>query len=184
MTKKKALIYFLILIVSVSITAICKYYFLTDPAKDFPEACQIAIGPNCTQYLIVLMNEKKYEDVVKILRVRVQDNKNLLSTFKRKIANKDLLKMDNGKVLEAFMACNDVEDCKNDYFTLETAIVTVKDIVNDLILMADIEENQYKDKSAAIKTLKEAINILEKNIYVSGSEYTIKALSEKIDSLK
>lgn len=184
MTKKKALIYFVILVVSVSLTAVFKHFFLTDPAKDFPDVCKIAIGPNCTQYLSSLTQEKKYDEAVKIQLVRIHDNKSVLRTFKRKISNKDLLKMDNKKGIEILLSCADTEICKKDYYLLEAAIVTVKDIVNDLVFIADIQENQYKDNVAARKTLNEAIKVLKKNLYVAGSEDTIKALSEKVESLK
>lgn len=184
MTKKKMLIYFIIFIVSVSITAVFKHYFLIDPAKDFPEVCKIAIGPNCTQHLRALVEEQKYDDVVKILKVRICDNKALLASFKSKISNKDLLKMNSTKVLENLLSCKDLERCKADYYLLETAIVTVKDIVNDSITVADIQENQYKDNAMARKSLKSAIDVLEKNVYVSSADDTIKALSEKIESLK
>lgn len=183
MTKKKALMYFIILIVAVMVTSVCKHYFLTDPAQDFPDVCKIAIGPNCSQYLNVLVNEKKYDEFLEIQKVRIYDNKALLARFKRKISNKDLLKLDNTKVMDTLLTCADDAECKKDFYILGTIVDTVKDIVNDLISVAGVYENHYNDAATARRFLNEAISILEKNMYVSGADDTIKALSGKVDSL-
>lgn len=184
MTKKKALMYLIIFIAAVSITAVLKHFYLQDPSKNFPDACRPVIAISCQGYINKLTAEKKYDEAVKIQQVRIKENEKILSFFKRKIQNKCLLSMDMKETEETFKGCIGTKAGKRDYFLLKTAEFTIRDIVIDSLAVSEIQLTEKKEPVQAKKTLKNAIKIVKKNKYFFARESSLKELNRQLKQIK
>lgn len=184
MTKKKALVYFVIFVVLVSLTQIWKVYYLEDPASKLPDACKMVISPACQAYINKITAEKKYDETVNIQKIRIKENEELLSFFKRKIKDKTLIKMTSKEADDKLKACIDTPICKQDYFLLKTADFTIRDILFDSLAVSQIQYTELKDKESAEKTLKHIEKIILKNKYFERYDDAIKIIDKEKSELK
>lgn len=184
MTKKKAFIYLLIFIVLVGCQRVWKHYYLMDPAKDFPEECKMTIEPSCQLYLNKISKEGKYEEAVKIQKVRINENEKILNFYKSRVFNKFLFYKTAKEVDEELKTCIDRPNCKKDYYLLKASDFTIRDIVIDSLAVSEIELKELKDKNAAIKTLKKARKIVRKNKFFFAKDSAINALDIQIAQLE
>ena len=191
MTKKKALIYSIIFVILVSITAIWKSFYFKDLTKDFPDVCKMVIAPSCQYYIMNISEQKKYEEAVKIQKVRVIENEKILKFYRSKIFNKCLLSMTPKEADESILKCAGLPDTaanadrkKTDYFIIKAADFTIQDIVTDSLAIAEIQLNEFKDPDAAVKTLKNAQKVLNKNPYFSASQEAQKVVQTQLSQIK
>lgn len=184
MTKKKGLIYFIIFILMVSVTYVWQKYYLASPTEKFPDVCKMVIAPSCQYYVTNLSEKGKYAEAVKIQKVRISENEKILNFFKHKINNKCLLGMSPKEADDTLKACHGIpakeEKAKMDYFILSTADFTIQDIVTDSISVSRIERKEFKQPEEALKTLKKAKRIVEKNEFFSLRKEALKLLDAEI----
>lgn len=184
MTKKRALIYLIIFIISFWASAAYKYSVKNNPAQKFPNECKNVIAPQCQQYILKASYEKKYKEVVTIQQERIKENERILKYYKTKLADKCLLQMTAKEAEESLISCINKPKGKQDYFLLKTAEFTVKDILVDSVAVAQIQYNEFNDKKAAEKTLKNAQKVLKQNKYVSGREELFKIVGSMLVEMK
>lgn len=184
MTKKKALIYLIIFVISFWAAAAYRYSVKNNPAQKFPDECKNVMAPQCQQYILKVSAEKKYEEVLAIQQVRIKENEKVLKFYKSKLTDKCLLQMTAKEAEASLTSCINKPKGKRDYFLLKTAEFTVKDILVDSVAVAQIQYNEFQDKKAAVKTLKNAQKVLKQNMYVSGREELFKVVAGMIEELK
>ena len=85
MTKKKALMYLIILVIAVSTTAIFKKVYFKDEAALLPEPCRNVIAPSCQQYIAEITEKGHKEEVAYIRQIRIKENEKILKYFRKKI---------------------------------------------------------------------------------------------------
>lgn len=180
MTKKKALIYLLIFLILICATSIWNYFYLKNPTDKFPDECKMVIAPSCQMYLNKLSKEKKYEDAVKIQKVRISENEKILAFYKFKMKNKFLLFKSSEEAEKELLACINETNCKRDYFLLKACDFTLRDIAIDSMLVAEIELKELQDRKAALKTLKHAEKLIKKNKYFFAKDSAINAIDIQI----
>lgn len=184
MTKKKALIYLIIFIAAVWGSAIFRYFILSDPAKSLSPECKMVVSTQCQQYVLKISAEKKYEEAVKIQKVRIKENKSILKFYKSKLSDKSLLKMNAKEAENSLIPRIDTQDGKKDYYLLKTAEFTVKDILTDSFAVSQIQYSEFKDKKAAMKTLKQAEKVLKQNTYISNRDELFKLIEKEMSEIK
>lgn len=176
MTKKKALVYILVFIISVGLSAWYKYSVAHDPAVKFNEACKLVINTTCQQYVKEITEQQKYEEVLEIQKYRIKENEKLLKFYKSKLINKKLLKYDAIKLNDELTKNINTEDVKRDYFLLKTAEFTLMDIVVDSIAVAQIQRKEFNDTKSAIKTINNSIKLVKKNKFLTNQEKILEYL--------
>lgn len=191
MTKKKAIIYAVIFIVLVTITAIWKSFYFKDLTKDFPNVCKMVIAPSCQYYLMNISEQKKYEEAVKIQKVRIIENEKILKFYRKKMFNKCILSMTPKEADETVMKCAGIPDTatnaekkKFDYFILKASDFTIQDIMTDSLAIAEIQLQEFKDPKSAMKTLKHAKKVLKQNPYFSAYDEANKVLDQQMSQIK
>lgn len=184
MTKKKALVYLLIAIISISVTAFLNYFFLRDKTKNFAKECQPAIAPSCQSHIDTLTKSKKFTEAITILQERKSENEQILRNFKRKINNKNLLKMNAKDATDTLLKCAEDEKCKMDFMILGAMKYTINDIVLDSRIIAQIEINELKQQDKSQKILEKAIKFVEKQEYYSNKEQALKVLQNQLEETK
>lgn len=184
MTKKKALMYFIIFIVMTSATALLNKFYLTNPADKFNDACKMVINTSCQYYLTTISAEGKFEEAVEIQKVRINENIRILKFFKNKTKNKCLFEMSTDEAGKELIACMGIpakaQNARNDYFLLGTIDFTIKDIVTDSVAVAAIQRDEFKNPEDALKTLKKARKIVEKNKFFSLQKEALNLLDGEI----
>ena len=78
----------------------------------------------------------------------------------------------------------DTQDGKKDYYLLKTAEFTVKDILTDSFAVSQIQYSEFKDKKAAMKTLKQAEKVLKQNTYISNRDELFKLIEKEMSEIK
>ena len=191
MTKKKAIIYAVIFVVLVTITAIWKSFYFKDLTKDFPNVCKMVIAPSCQYYLMNISEQKKYEEAVKIQKVRIIENEKILKFYRKKMFNKCILSMTPKEADETVMKCSGLPDTasnaekkKIDYFILKASDFTIQDIITDSLAIAEIQLQEFKDPKSAMKTLKHAKKVLKQNPYFSAYDEANKVLDQQMSQIK
>lgn len=191
MTKKKAIIYAVIFVVLVAITAIWKSFYFKDLTKDFPNVCKMVIAPSCQYYLMNISEQKKYEEAVKIQKVRIIENEKILKFYRKKMFNKCILSMTPKEADETVMKCAGIPDTatnaekkKFDYFILKASDFTIQDIITDSLAIAEIQLQEFKDPKSAMKTLKHAKKVLKQNPYFSAYDEANKVLDQQMSQIK
>lgn len=184
MTKIKAIVYFVIFVVLVSLTQIWKVNYLEDPASKLPDACKMVISPACQAYINKITAEKKYEETVNIQKIRIKENEQLLSFFKRKVKDKTLFKMTSKEADDKLKACINTPVCKQDYFLLKTADFTIRDILVDSLAVSQIHYSELKDKKSALKTLKHVEKIILKNKYFERYDDAVKIINKESSEIE
>lgn len=184
MTKKKALVYFVVFVVLVICAQVYKTVFLADPAAKLHPACKMVIAPSCQAYINEISAQKKYDEAVKIQKIRIKENEKILKFYKRKIVDKCLFEMTSKEAASALMACIGTHKGKRDYFLLKTADFTIRDILIDSLAVSQIQYSELKDKKAAIATLKHARKIIKQNKYFTGREEAFKLIDKEMSELK
>lgn len=184
MTKKKAIIYSVIFIVLVCTTCIWKHFYLKNPTENFPDDCKLVVAPSCQIYLNKISEEKKYEEAVKIQKVRISENEKILSVYKFKMKNKSLLFKTSEEAEKELISCINKPDCKRDYYLLRACDITLRDIVLDSLVVAEIELKEFKDKKAALKTLKHAEKLVKKNKQFFAKDSATNALDIQIAQIE
>jgi len=183
MTKKKIIIYTIIFLISTALSIWYKYAVAHNTAQNFNEACKMVINTTCQQYIIKISNEKKFEEAITIQKVRIKENEKLLKYYKRKISNKKLLKMNYEELTKSFNNDINTPKGKNDYYLLKTAEFTTMEIIIDAIAVAQIEYKEFNNHNEAIKILKKAKRIAQKNPYITNNNKIIEELSKKISTI-
>ena len=184
MTKKKAIIYLIIFIVLVTTVQVWKVNFLQSDEKNLPEPCKMVVSTSCQAYINQAVEEKKYEEVVKIKQIRIRENEKLLKFFKSKITNKCLLQMDEKEAAASLYACIDTTKGKNDYYLLKTADFTIRDIILDSFDVAQIQYTEFKDKKAAQKTLKKTQKLINQNKYIIKRDKILEVVNNALSNIK
>lgn len=191
MTKKKAIIYAVIFVVLVAITAIWKSFYFKDLTKDFPNVCKMVIAPSCQYYLMNISEQKKYEEAVKIQKVRIIENEKILKFYRKKMFNKCILSMTPKEADETVMKCAGIPDTatnaekkKFDYFILKASDFTIQDIITDSLAIAEIQLQEFKDPKSAMQTLKHAKKVLKQNPYFSAYDEANKVLDQQMSQIK
>lgn len=184
MTKKKALIYFLIFIVLVLLQRVWNHFYLLDPAAQFPKECKMVIESSCQDYINKITKEGKYEETVKIQKVRIKENEKILNFYKSKIFNKLLFFKNSKEAEKTLAACIDKPVCKRDYYLLKASDFTIRDIVIDSMAVAEIQLKELKDEEEAVKTLKHAKKILKQNNYFFAKDTLINTLDIQIAQIE
>lgn len=184
MTKKKALIYLVIFIVLVGLTLIWKHFYLQDPTKKLAAPCQMVVSPACQAYIMDISLKGKYDEALEIQKIRIKENESVLKFYKRKITDKCLFQMTAKEAEDSLYACIGTQKGKRDYYLLRTAEFTVRDIIIDSLAVSQIQYSEFKDKKAAIKTLKHAKKILKQNKYVSNRDLMFDVINKELSELK
>lgn len=184
MTKKKAFVYLVIFVVLVSLTAVWKYFYLKNPADNFPDECKLVIAPSCQNYLNKISKEKKYEDVLNIQKVRINENEKILNFYKWKISDKMLLFKTPEENQKKFKSCINEQSCKRDFYILSAADLTIRDIVFDSLVVAEIQLKEFKDKKAALKTLRHAKKVVRNNKFFYAKDEAINAIDLQIAQIE
>ena len=184
MTKKKILIYLIIFIAAVWGSAIFRNYILYDPAQELAPACKMVVAPACQAYVLNISAGKKYEEVLKIQKIRIKENEKLLKFYKSKIVDKCLFQMDAVEAQNSLYACIGTQKGKRDYFLLKTAEFTVKDIFVDSLAVSQIQYSEFNDKKAAVKTLKHLKKVLKQNKYVTNKDVMLQIVEKEMKELK
>ena len=184
MTKKKALVYLLIFLILVSITAAWKHFYLKNPAAQFPDECKLVIAPSCQTYINKISKEKKYDEVIKIQKVRISENEKILNVYKWKLSDKTLLFKTKKETLEELKTCIDKPCCKRDLFLLGASDLTIRDIVFDSLIVAEIELKEFNNEKAALKTLRHAKKVVKNNKYFYAKDAAINAIDMQIAQIE
>lgn len=191
MTKKKAIIYAAIFVILVAVTAVWKSFYFKDLTKDFPDVCKMVIAPSCQHYVMNISEQKKYEEAVKIQKVRVIENEKILKFYRNKMFNKCILSMTPKEADETVMKCVGIPDTatnaekkKFDYFILKASDFTIQDIMTDSLAIAEIQLQEFKDPKSAMKTLKHAKKVLKQNPYFSAYDEANKVLDQQMSQIK
>ncbi len=191
MTKKKALVYLIIFIISVSAAFVWKKLYLKDLTAEFPDVCKVVIEPACQNYLMDISAKGKYEEAAKIQKVRITENTNILNFYRKKVTNKCLLNKcsaDADKILQEIAKSKDqsefMEKSKLDIFIFSAADFTIRDIVTDSVAVAEIELKEFKDPASAEKTLKNAKKILLQNPYFLLQEAALKLVEQQLSQIE
>ena len=190
MTKKKALMYLIILVIAVSTTAILKKVYFKDEAALLPDPCQNVISPSCQQYIAEVTEHGSKQEAAYIRQIRVKENEKILKYFRKKISNKCLLSMTPQEAQEAMMKCAATPDTdknaqkkKIDALLLNSANYTINDIIADSIAIAQVQAYTLNDFPTAIKTLKNTQKIIKQNPYYVVSDEANQFLQKQIDEL-
>ena len=184
MTKKKILIYLIIFIAAVWGAALFRHAVLSDPAENLAPACKIVVAPECQAYVLKISSEKKYEEALKIQKIRIKENEKLLKFYKSKVVDKCLFQMDAKEAQDSLYACIGTRKGLRDYYLLRTAEFTVRDIFVDSLAVSQIQYSEFKDKKAAIKTLKHLQKILKQNKYVTNRDVMFKIIDKELAEIK
>lgn len=184
MTKKRALVYLIIFVVAFWASAAYRCSVKNNPAEKFVDECKNVFDTRCQQYVLKISSEKKYEEALAIQQVRIKENQKTLKFYKSKLTDKCLLQMTAKEAEESLISCINKPKGKKDYFLLKTAEFIVKDIFVDSIAVAQIQYNEFHDKKAAEKTLKNAKKVLSQNLYVSGREDMFRFIDSMLKGLK
>lgn len=184
MTKIKALIYLIIFIVLIFAAQDFKKKLLYNPSEKFNAMCKNVMEPSCQVYLNKITKEKKYKEAIEIQNERLRQNKQVLNIFKFKIANKFLLIKTSKEADKMLLACMEKQNCKKDYFLLKVSDDTLRDIVLDSLITAEIQYNELKDPKSAIETLKHAQYIVKTNRYFYARQETLKEIDKQIAQIK
>ena len=191
MTKKKAIIYAAIFVILVAVTAVWKSFYFKDLTKDFPDVCKMVIAPSCQHYVMNISEQKKYEEAVKIQKVRVIENEKILKFYRNKMFNKCILSMTPKEADETVMKCaglpdtaSNAEKKKIDYFILKASDFTIQDIITDSLAIAEIQLQEFKDPKSAMQTLKHAKKVLKQNPYFSAYDEANKVLDQQMSQIK
>lgn len=184
MIKKKIIIYLIIFIAAVWASAIFRNVILSDPAKDLAPACRIVVAPQCQAYVLSISSQKKYEEALQIQKIRIKENEKILKFYKSRIVDKCLFQMDSKEAQSSLYACIGTQKGIRDYFLLKTAEFTVKDIFIDSLAVSQIQYSEFKDKKAALKTLKHLQKILKQNKYVTNRNEMFKIVEKEMGEIK
>lgn len=184
MTKRKAIMYLIILAILVTAAQIWKTNYLSDPASKLPDPCKMVISGQCQQYINKITAEKKYEETVSIQKIRIRENEQLLKFFKKKIQDKCLFEMTAQEADESLQACIGTPKGKRDYFLLKTADFTIRDILVDSLAVSQMQYSELHDKKAAEKTLKHAKKIIKNNKYFEKRADAFKIIEKELSELK
>lgn len=191
MTKKKALVYFIIFILSVTLTTIWKKIYLKDLTANFPGVCKTVIAPSCQYYLTSISAEGKFKEAVEIQKVRIIENQNILNFYRKKLTNKCLLNKCSAeaeKIVHEIAKSEEkspfMEKSKLDVFIFSAANFTIQDIVTDSVSIAEIQLKEFKDPESAIETLENAKKVLEKNPYYSAQKEALKLIEQQLKQIE
>lgn len=88
--------------------------------------------------------------------------------------------MDATKASAELIKGINTEQGKKDYFLLKTAEFTLMDIIADSVTVAQIQHKEFGKTKDAIKTISNAINLLNKNKFVTNQEKIIEFLENQL----
>lgn len=183
MTKQKIIIYTIIFIVLVTSVQVWKNVFLKNPADNFNPMCKNVLAQSCQIYINQITQEKKYEETLLIQLERLRLNKQILSFYKRKITNKQILKAPEKEADALVQASMEKDFGKKDYFLFKTAQITVQDILVDSFVIAQIYKNELSDKKSAVKILKSAKKIAQDNPYMFNQQKLLEYIDLELEKL-
>ena len=121
---------------------------------------------------------------MKIQKIRIKENEKLLKFYKSKVVDKCLFQMDAKEAQDSLYACIGTRKGLRDYYLLRTAEFTVRDIFVDSLAVSQIQYSEFKDKKAAIKTLKHLQKILKQNKYVTNRDVMFKIIDKELAEIK
>lgn len=184
MTKKKALMYLVIFIVAVISTAIFNKVYLTNPAEQFADPCKNVLVSACQVYINQSLDEKKYDEVLEIQKVRLNENIKILKFYETKLRDKCLVQMNANEVEESFEKCSIPKNQNRDTLLIFASNFTIQDIITDAKNISYLSTEHLNDKKTAIKALKKAQKVVKRYKFYPLREQALEQLNNRIKEIE